>query len=362
MDPGLERLLSAEQYAVAAEEKGPLMAAGLERLTGMHRAHCPPYARILSAWSSPGTNGPGVDGTLAAVPYLPTALFKSLELRSVPENRVFKVMSSSGTTGQTPSRVYLDVETAQLQARALGRIVSHVLGPTRRPMLIVDHTGTIRDRHNFSARAAGIKGMMTFGRDHLFVLDESMRLRRRELDSWLARHAGDDLLVFGFTFMIWHDFLQPLRDAGLGLSRATLIHSGGWKKLVDQSVSKDEFKASLGAALGLDRVHDFYGMVEQVGSVYFECSAGYFHPPNFADVIVRDQVTWQPADHGERGVVETLSLLPHSYPGHAILTEDLGIVHGIDDCACGQLGARFTLDGRVPRAEVRGCSDTQVRR
>ena len=361
MDPGLEELLSAEQYSVTTAQKGPLMVAGLERLTESHRARCLSYARILSAWRSPGTNGQRAGDGLAAVPYLPAALFKSLELRSVPDDQVFKVMSSSGTTGQTPSRVYLDVETAQLQSRALSRIVTHFLGPTRRPMLIVDNAEVIRDRHSFSARAAGIKGMMTFGRDHLFVLDEEMQLRRPEFDSWLARHADQDLLVFGFTFMVWHDFLVPLRDAGLDLSRAALIHSGGWKKLVDQAVSKGEFKASLKAALGLDRVHDFYGMVEQVGSVYFECSAGYFHTPNFADVIVRDQTTWRPAELGELGVVETLSLLPHSYPGHALLTQDLGIVHGVDDCACGQLGTRFSLEGRVPRAEIRGCSDTQVR-
>ena len=363
MDLGLERLLAADQYSVPAAQKHPLMVAGLQQLTESHRERCTPYARILSAWDSPGTNGREVvDGDeLASLPYLPSALFKTLELRSIPDDEVFKVMSSSGTTGQTPSRVYLDVETARLQSRALSRIVTHFLGPARRPMLIVDHADVIRDRRSFSARAAGIKGMMTFGRDHLFVLDREMGLRRVELDAWLSQHADEDLLVFGFTFMVWQDLLMPLRDAGLDLSRATLIHSGGWKKLTDRTVSKSDFKAALGSSFGLERVHDFYGMVEQVGSVYFECSAGYFHAPNFADVIVRDSTSWLPARHGETGVMEVLSLLPRSYPGHALLTEDLGIVHGVDDCACGLLGTRFSLEGRVPKAEIRGCSDTQVR-
>jgi hypothetical protein len=202
---------------------------------------------------------------------------------------------------------------------------------------------------------------MTFGRDHLFVLDQRMRVRRAELEDWLARYAGDDILVFGFTFMVWNDLVLPLRNAGIDLSRATLIHSGGWKKLIDQSVSKTEFKASLAAAFGLERVHDFYGMVEQVGSVYFECSAGFFHAPNFADVIVRDQQTWLPVDPCQTGVLEVVSLLPQSYPGHALLTEDLGVIHGVDDCPCGRLGTRFGSEGRVPKAEIRGCSDTQVR-
>ena len=119
------------------------MVAGLERLTESHRARCQPYARILSALAQPGHERARAQASLAAVPYLPASLFKSLELRSVPDDEVFKVMSSSGTTGQTPSRVYLDVETAQLQSRALSRIVTHFLGPARRPMLIVDNAEVI---------------------------------------------------------------------------------------------------------------------------------------------------------------------------------------------------------------------------
>lgn len=354
---GLEELLAAEPYSLPASRKEPLLTAGLSTLTDLHRARCQPYARILKAWHSPGTTGHGS----ASVPYLPVSLFKSLDLRSVPEDAIFKVMTSSGTTGQTPSRIYLDVETARLQTRALASIVKAYLGTTRRAMLIVDHAGVVRDRHSFSARTAGILGMMTYGRDHLFVLDEEMRLRRPELDRWLARHADEELLVFGFTFMIWQDLLVPLRDAGVDLSHAVVVHSGGWKKLADQAVSKAEFKAGLRSAFGVRHVHDFYGMVEQVGSVYFECGAGFFHAPDFADIIVRDPVDWRPALIGRLGVVEVVSLLPRSYPGHALLTQDLGIVHGVDDCECGRMGRRFSIEGRVPKAEVRGCSDTQVR-
>jgi hypothetical protein len=204
--------------------------------------------------------------------------------------------------------------------------------------------------------------MTSFGRDHLYLLDDDMRVDRRALDAWLARHAGEPLLVFGFTFMVWQDLVLPLREAGVDLSAATLVHSGGWKKLADRAVSRDAFRAALRDAFGLTSVHDFYGMVEQVGSVFFECPAGFFHPPDFADIVVRDPVTWQPAPAGTQGVVEVLSLLPQSYPGHALLTEDVGVIHGVDDCPCGRMGRWFEILGRVPRAEIRGCSDTHERR
>ena len=56
------------------------------------------------------------------------------------------------------------------------------------------------------------------------------------------------------------------------------------------------------------------------------------------------------------GLLEVISTLPTSYPGHVLLTEDLGVVHGIDDGDWP--GKRFSVLGRLPRAEARGCSDT----
>jgi len=60
----------------------------------------------------------------------------------------------------------------------------------------------------------------------------------------------------------------------------------------------------------------------------------------------------------EVGLIQTLSILPRSYPGHVLLTEDLGRQIGVDDCACGKLGSYYQVEGRVKQAELRGCSDT----
>ena len=81
------------------------------------------------------------------------------------------------------------------------------------------------------------------------------------------------------------------------------------------------------------------------------------YAPAFADVVIRDPVTWKPVQPGGTGVIEVVSLLPRSYPGHALLTEDLGELVGVDDGPVWK-GNRFRVLGRVPLAEVRGCSDT----
>ena len=99
-------------------------------------------------------------------------------------------------------------------------------------------------------------------------------------------------------------------------------------------------------------------MVEQVGSIFVECEAGRLHAPSFADVIIRRAQDWSVAETGEEGLIQVLSCLPQSYPGHSLLTEDLGTITGVDDCPCGRHGKTFSVSGRLPKAEVRGCSDT----
>jgi hypothetical protein len=65
-------------------------------------------------------------------------------------------------------------------------------------------------------------------------------------------------------------------------------------------------------------------------------------------------------EQGKEGIIQVLSILPESYPGHSLLTEDMGIIIGEDDCLCSRKGKYFTITGRMKKAELRGCSDTFI--
>lgn len=352
----LQQLFEAEQFTLRQDTKEALLLHELTALTDLHIERSPAFARIAAR------TAPGPYRSLSDLPYLPVSLFKTHALRSVDEADVFKVMTSSGTTGQAVSRVYLDRETAGLQSRALSSIMTRVLGGKRLPMLIVDAPNVVKNRALFSARGAGVLGMLPFGRNHTYVLGDDMALDEAALRGFVEEWSGQPILVFGFTFMVWRYFLLALRERAIDidLSQAVLIHSGGWKKLADEAVGNDEFRAAFAETTGMTRIHNFYGMVEQAGSVFLEGDDGLLYPPNFADVIIRDPVTWEPAPNGTSGVVEVLSVLPRSYPGHVLLTEDLGVVEGIGDPASGWSGKQLRILGRVPRSELRGCSDTHA--
>jgi acyl-CoA synthetase (AMP-forming)/AMP-acid ligase II len=354
LDRAIDALLTPPAFGPPAVERDAALGPVLDALTGHHLAACPEYAALVAA-AFPGW---GPTGAVADLPFVPIGLFKRRDLRSVPAHEVFKILTSSGTTGAEVSRVSLDRATARRQSRALASVLQHVLGPARRPMLVIDAEAVVRDRHQLSARAAGVVGLMSFGRHHTFALDDDMRPRPEVVASFLAEHAGQELLVFGFTFMVWQHLVQELDGHGLDLSGATVVHSGGWKGLEAEQVTNEELTRRLRERFGVERVCNFYGMAEQVGSVFVEGGDGLLHPARFADVVVRDPDTWEEQPVGRPGVLQVVSAVPTSYPGHSVLTEDLGVVETVDDPGVEHGGKAFRVLGRVPRAELRGCSDT----
>lgn len=352
-------LLDMSPYGLRQAEKDPVMSGCLSDLTRHHYRSCNAYRDIVDRVFG-GLDDSGGPGRLEDVPFLPVALFKTHELKSVADSEIIKVLTSSGTSGQSVSRIYLDAETAQVQSAVLVKIVQHFLGKDRLPMVIIDHEGVVRDRKSHSARGAGILGMAQFGRRPFYALREDMSLDDRGLLDYLAAAAGRKILLFGFTYMVWAYFVQALERRGLSLDLkdGVLIHSGGWKRLQDLSVGPDVFRRRLQALTGIGSVLNFYGMAEQVGGVYFENGLHYLHAPIYSDVIIRDPVTLAPVPDGELGLIQVLSALPTSYPGHSILTEDLGVIRGCDSTDLSMKGRYFEMVGRVPESELRGCSDT----
>ncbi len=347
-----ETLFSAGMFTDAQVDKQTKLLTCLNALHHHHQAHCLAYANIT---------GPHTDdyAELNEFPYLAVRLFKLMTLSSVGETEVFRTLTSSGTTGQVPARITLDKDTSARQSKALVAIMQQFIGKQRLPMLIIDSPSVVRNPA-FSARAAGIQGMVFFGRKPVYALNDDMSLNVEAVSAFCEAHHGQPVLLFGFTFMVWLHFVQALRQQGISLSlpHGVLIHSGGWKKLVDQKVDNLTFKQVLTDTTGIQKVHNFYGMAEQVGSVFVECEQGHLHASVLSDVVIRDPVTLAPLGIGKPGLIQVLSAIPESYPGHSLLTEDMGYLVGEDDCACGRKGRYFHVTGRLPKAEIRGCSDT----
>lgn len=350
----LEALRALPPHAAPATQKSALLLPAMQTLCEDHYHACADYRRIVDGlW---GGEAALQADRLDALPYLPVSLFKQRALQSVPDEAITLTLTSSGTTGQVPSRIGVDAETSRLQQRSLADSMAHVLGPKRLPMLILDTAAVLADPALMNARGAGVLGMMRFGYRPVFALDASGALDAKAVQDFLAEHGGAPFFMFGFTFMAWTTLMDGFAAAHANppdLANATLVHSGGWKSLTERAVDNDTLRRTLRDRFGLQRCVNFYGMVEQIGSVFIEGDDGLLYAPNVSEVIVRDPHTWAPVAPGTAGLIQVLSLLPRSYPGQSLLTEDLGLLERSAD------GARTGLRvlGRLTRAELRGCSD-----
>jgi hypothetical protein len=346
-----EALITRPAFSVPDADKQPLLLQGLNELTGHHYAICTPYRNIIDA----AYGGRRDSATAADVPFLPAALFKRMLLSST--HNPLLTLQSSGTTGQQPSKITVDAETSARQSQGLISVFRSVLDGKRLPFLVFDTRKVVSDPRTLTARGAAVLGMMKFGAMTTFALDADLNVLEQDVEAFVAKHGSRPFLIFGFTFLIWLKLLQTFGHRNLDLANAIIVHSGGWKKMEEMKVSNEVFRERLRDAFGVTRIYNFYGFVEQLGSVFLEADDGLLYPPNYADVIVRDPRTLQVLPVGEAGLLQVLSLLPRSYPGHSILTEDLGVVECVDNPAAGRMGKGIRVLGRLPASELRGCSD-----
>ena len=294
---------------------------------------------------------------ISDLPFVHASLFKNFNLISKNNNKEISTFSSSGTTGTKQSKINLDPKTSFLQSKALSKIFSEIINK-KKDIFFIENKNFLNSKESMSAKGAAIKGFGQLCNNKYFLLDNNNKINISILKNYLKKNKNNEFIIFGFTSSIWFNLVTEIKRQKIKLKKnqGIMIHGGGWKKMYKLRVNNNKFKNEIKSLLGLKQVYNYYGMMEQTGSVFLECEKGYFHCSIFSDILIRNSKL-KLSKNKEVGLIQTLSLLPLSYPGHNILTEDMGIIHGIDNCKCGKKGKYFTVLGRVPNVELRGCSD-----
>ena len=351
----IKKLFEKKPYGLSEKDKNKNFLNILNKLTIHHYKKSENYRKILKKFSY----NPYKKKSLDQIPFLPVRIFKEFDLISVRKKQIIKTLISSGTTNNGRSKIYLDKENAVNQIKALQKIIHSLLGKKERiPMLIIDQDLKNINRTKFSARVAAINGFSMFGKDHTFALDSEGNIDYQLINNFLKKNKGKKFLIFGFTSQIFKYLIEKLSKKLLtsDLSNSILLHGGGWKKLEKIKISNNIFKKKLKKKFNIKNVFNYYGLVEQTGSIFMECRCGYFIASNYSDILVRD-INFNVLKYGQKGFLQLFSLLPTSYPGHSLLTEDIGELVDNKKCKCSLNGKRFLVHGRFPKAEIRGCSN-----
>jgi len=367
IEQSVETLLATSAYTLAPGERHAALLVLLKQELAYACDRNPRFRNYVEQWPVDFHTA----DTIAALPYLPVGVFKANPpLALVGADEVKRTLSSSATTGQVPSRVVLDAATARRMTKGIITIIRNFIGPTRRPYLVIDTAENVAAQGEMGARGAAIQGLRSFATEVVCCLRRNPEgdscLDREKLLACAAKWRHTEVLAYGFTYVIWTDLVQPLQRQGITLEmpNVRILHSGGWKRLEQQAVTKDVFVRDVAAVFGCsaDRVIDYYGMVENVGVIYPDCEYGNKHVPAFAEVIVRNPRTLAPVEAGVEGLIQVCSVLPTSFPGFLVLTEDMGEIVDYDGCLCGRRGTSFRFAGRAPKAEVRGCGNLETTR
>tara|TARA_Y100001968_G_scaffold333232_1_gene394865 strand:- start:297 stop:1313 length:1017 start_codon:yes stop_codon:yes gene_type:complete len=292
--------------------------------------------------------------------FLHSGIFKSYQLITKAESdNDTRLLLSSGTSGKV-SQIFADRMTRISQQKALSEIVKKRLNiklKDKLPFYVVDRDSSVHNsKEGMSANQAAILGFSMFGKKPKFILNNDYSLNIKVIDQLSLEQNKS--LIFGFTWKIYKYLFRELKKSGIKLNKpnSILIHGGGWKKMLSDGITNLEFKELSNYYLGASSCINYYGMIEQTGSIYMECDHGHFHVNDYSDVIIRDH-NLKTANLEEKGIIQSISLLPKSYPGQSLLTEDVGIILGDGGCTCGDNSKYFNVLGRLNRTALRGCSD-----
>ena len=208
----LEGLFKLAPYCLEQVKKEEIITPILKELTNLHYHNFKEYQKIVDTVFNLNdgcdfnqqNNGEASVGefanikSLSDVPFIPVRLFKLFELLSVPKEEVCKILTSSGTSSQVKSKIFLDKVNLLNQTKTLNHIIASFLGSSRLPMVIFDTSMIRKDRTMFSARGGGVIGFSLFGRKPIYALDENMELDIEALEAFFREHQDERVLFLTF--------------------------------------------------------------------------------------------------------------------------------------------------------------------
>ena len=271
---------------------------------------------------------------LQDIPFLPIAFFKSQLVQSgqwAPESW----FSSSGTTGQIPSRHAVRDLQAYLDNTQRG--FEPLYGPIR-------HWRILALLPSYLERSGSSLVAMA---DHFIQLsghpDSGFFLHNHdELAHVLQqRKKGEHTLLLGVSFALLDFAAQHPMD----LSDVTIMETGGMKGRREE-MTREELHNTLREAFNCEQIHSEYGMTELFSQAY-TLGGSFFQPaPTLRALTFESNDPFCPALPGKTGVLNLIDLANLDTCSF-IATEDLGRIHP---------DGRFEVLGRLDAAEMRGCN------
>jgi len=342
-------------FCFSESEKKKYFQKNFIEIIKFHVKKCKKYSRLLKKLNFKIKE----NSKISQIPPIPVSIFKDNILYSCEKKKIIKKLLSSGTSGNKQSQIFLDSVNSIVQTKVLVQIMGHFFGKKRMPMLIIDKKNDNGNREKLVASQAAVNGFSILSKKIYYAYKSNGDINFDDIKIFKDSFSQEKKVVFGFTDKVYKFFFENKNQLkNMKFNNCTLLHGGGWKKLESKSIDSKIFKSALKKNYNFKKIVNYYGLIEQTGSIFIECDkCDAFKCSIYSDVFVRDENLNIENKENKVGLLQLMSLLPSSYPGNNILTEDLGMICSNKVCKCKFKGKLFRVIGRSKNSEVRGCAN-----
>ena len=267
--------------------------------------------------------------------FLPIELFKSnaIYCGNSAGNHIF---TSSGTTGQTPSKHYVK-DLGLYEISFLKGFEFFYGNPSDYCFLFLLPSYLEREGSSL-VYMAKILIEKSNNPSSGFYLNNYLELKEKLIQQ---KNKREKTILFGVTYA-----LLDLCESDIQLDENFIVIETGGMKGRRKEMIKDELHEVLKKKLRIKHVHSEYGMTELLSQAYSK-SDGVFECPPWMRVIIRDP--YSPGEFlpfGKTGAINIIDLANQDSCAF-IATQDLGRIVG---------PGKFEVLGRMNDAELRGCN------
>lgn len=299
------------------------------------------------------------------IPHLWAHFFKGNILLSVPPEKIFLHLTSSGTTGQK-SQIFFDewtIKSAQSMVDWIFEKYNWIETEKKCNYILFSYETEASSKlgtaytDNFLCKYAPINEVytalkLTGSGGHEFDVFGTIEAFKR------FAKEGLPVRLFGFPAFFYFA-LERMKKLGMEPLKfhpeSLVFLGGGWKGHADKQIEKADLYALAEEMLGIPnkRLRDGFGSVEHC-IPYVECDQHEFHVPVWSRVFIRDIETLEDLGLNQKGFLHFVSPYITSMPAHSVIMGDLASMHS--DCKCGLKTPYFRVHGRAGVSKNKSCA------
>ncbi|WP_394907322.1 acyl transferase [uncultured Mesonia sp.] len=269
------------------------------------------------------------------IPFLPIQFFKSNKIYSASTSAEV-VFSSSGTTGQTTSKHY--VNELNLYKKSFRTTFKQFYGNIKDYAVLALLPAYLeREGSSLIFMAQDLIAESNHAKSGFYLnnLEELVQTLK------LLESQKQKTLLLGVSFAL----LDLAEQFPMKLEHTIIMETGGMKGRRKEMI-REELHQVIGRAFNLSNIHSEYGMTELLSQAYSK-GEGIFKPAAWMDILIRDpEEPTRILKNGKTGGINVIDLA-NVHSCSFIATQDLGSKLNTNE---------FRVIGRFDASDIRGCN------